>query len=430
MRQEEAKFNIPSGDIAPDGLQVDKKLLSEVGIIPESIIPRGEGVLSPRAARVGSGGGFSQKSAMTGYAGQNFNPLSPISSIDAATRASKHENEVEKLAKPKSHHKQAAKVFKPAMDGATQIQYSPSSISYTPAREKVSLQDPSKASEDFKLCKKLVDSHVSLGAAKSYHKQHAKSSQSGYPGMSPPLFHSNSMEAVYDQNHAPICPEVKKAVRQCGDEPGNHYGEVIQSLFHAENDGKSPPRSDQCSVPCFEGDSFSAPISSSDLHQNYSDQADYLLLSEAGILQQTPKTVAEAMLSGQKNMWIAAMTREKRCHIKNKTFGELCPAGKNVKAIPADWIFKIKHRGEADNIDSIEQGQYKARIVLRGQFMKPGLDYNDAFSPVAKTTTIRALLAVAAKFDMELYGGDVETAFLTPDIDTEIWVGLPKFYGD
>jgi len=58
--------------------------------------------------------------------------------------------------------------------------------------------------------------------------------------------------------------------------------------------------------------------------------------------------------------------------------------------------------------------------------MKPGLDFNDAFSPVAKNTTIRAVLAVATKYDMELFGGDVETA----DIDTDIWVTMPPFYGE
>ena len=61
------------------------------------------------------------------------------------------------------------------------------------------------------------------------------------------------------------------------------------------------------------------------------------------------------------------------------------------------YIFKLKHRGEAENMQSIPGSEYKARIILRGQFMKPGLDYNDAFSPVAKTTTIRTLLAVALK---------------------------------
>jgi hypothetical protein len=141
---------------------------------------------------------------------------------------------------------------------------------------------------------------------------------------------------------------------------------------------------------------------------------------------QTPKTVYEALQSQQKQQWIDAMNREKRCHLKNKTFGQVWDRTVQVKPIPADWIFKVK-RGGAQGGDSTII--FKARIVLRGQFMKPGLDFNDAFAPVAKTTTIRAVLAVATKYDLELFGGDVETAFVTPNIDTEIWVTMPPFFG-
>jgi len=125
----------------------------------------------------------------------------------------------------------------------------------------------------------------------------------------------------------------------------------------------------------------------------------------------TPQSVGQVLLSDQREQWIQAMNREKICHDQNKIFGEICPSGANVKPIPAAWIFKLKHRGDAKSMQSIPGSEYKARIILRGQYMKPGLDYNDAFSPVAKTTTIRGLLAVAVKYDMELFGGDVETGY-------------------
>jgi len=158
-------------------------------------------------------------------------------------------------------------------------------------------------------------------------------------------------------------------------------------------------------------------------------ECDTLLLTESQVLDTTPKTAREALSCPASASWLIAMNREKACHEKNRTFGQSCAIPSDVKPIPADWIFKIKHRGEIDDLLSLTQQQYKARIILRGQFMKPGLDFNDAFSPVAKNTTIRAVLAVATKYDMHLFSGDVETAFLTPDIDTEIWVTMPPFYG-
>ena len=61
--------------------------------------------------------------------------------------------------------------------------------------------------------------------------------------------------------------------------------------------------------------------------------------------------------------------------------------------------------------------------------MKEGLDFNDTFAPVAKPMTIRAVFAVATKYGCKLKAGDVETAFLTSDMDCEVWVKMPALWG-
>ena len=61
--------------------------------------------------------------------------------------------------------------------------------------------------------------------------------------------------------------------------------------------------------------------------------------------------------------------------------------------------------------------------------MKEGLDFNDTFAPVAKPMTLRALLALATKYGCKLKAGDVETAFLTADMDCEVWVKMPPLWG-
>ena len=68
-------------------------------------------------------------------------------------------------------------------------------------------------------------------------------------------------------------------------------------------------------------------------------------------------------------------------------------ASDSVKAVPADWVFKIKHRGGPIDVKDLTPKQFKARVVVRGQYMREGLNYNDTFAPVAKPTTLRALLA-------------------------------------
>jgi transposase InsO family protein len=156
-------------------------------------------------------------------------------------------------------------------------------------------------------------------------------------------------------------------------------------------------------------------------------------VTEATLQTITPRNVLEALRSPQRKMWLLAMQREKDCHIKNGTFGE--EAINNVrlapdrKPIPADWVFKIKHRGGPINVSDLTERQFKARVVIRGQFMKAGLDFNDTFAPVAKPTTVRALLAFATSKGYLLKSGDVETAFLTADMDCEVHVRMPPFWG-
>ena len=59
--------------------------------------------------------------------------------------------------------------------------------------------------------------------------------------------------------------------------------------------------------------------------------------------------------------------------------------------------------------------QHKARLVAKGFTQKFGEDYDDTFAPVARHTTLRTLLTVAAsrKLQVRHYDvKDVKTAFL------------------
>ena len=91
------------------------------------------------------------------------------------------------------------------------------------------------------------------------------------------------------------------------------------------------------------------------------------------------------------------------------------PAGS--KLVNCKWIFKRKQC-----ILGVEQGRFKARLVARGFTERQGIDYNDVFSPVVKHSSIRILLSMVAKFDLELEQMDVKTAFLYGELEETIYM--------
>ena len=71
------------------------------------------------------------------------------------------------------------------------------------------------------------------------------------------------------------------------------------------------------------------------------------------------------------------------------------PEGKSV--VSSKWIYKIKHAAD----ESIET--YKARFIARGFSQKEGIDYEDKFSHVARYTSIRFVLALAALMKWKIH---------------------------
>jgi hypothetical protein len=113
-----------------------------------------------------------------------------------------------------------------------------------------------------------------------------------------------------------------------------------------------------------------------------------------------------------------AFNREVLQHIKNGTLG---PALNSIpvghKAIPLDCIYKLKRDLSP-----------KCRMIIKGFHMKQGIDYNETFAPVPCLSTLRFLFALAAEQDWEIKQGDVATAFLSADMDTEIYVRVPNWF--
>ncbi|GJX15012.1 zinc finger, CCHC-type containing protein [Tanacetum coccineum] len=90
------------------------------------------------------------------------------------------------------------------------------------------------------------------------------------------------------------------------------------------------------------------------------------------------------------------------------------------KPLGCKWIFKKKMKVDG-TID-----KFKARLVIQGFRQKEGIDYFDTYAIVARISTIRLLIVLAATHNLVIHQMDVKTSFLNGDLEEEIYMKQPE----
>jgi len=102
--------------------------------------------------------------------------------------------------------------------------------------------------------------------------------------------------------------------------------------------------------------------------------------------------------------------------MKNHTW-DLVPRPKNTKVVKSRWVLRIK-----------DNDLHKARFCAKGFTQRWGEDYDEAYAPVVKYTSIRTLFALIAGHNAKVHQMDVNTAFLNSDIEETVYVEQPEGY--
>ena len=137
----------------------------------------------------------------------------------------------------------------------------------------------------------------------------------------------------------------------------------------------------------------------------------------------SPRSFDAAINSTRATEWRAATDKEMFSHDTRRTWTlvprqEAVDAG--IRVIPSIWVLKDKMLPNGDI-------QAKARIVAGGnrQAADPTVD---TYAATAQTTTLRVILAMAAKYDLTLRNGDFSTAFLNSPSQEVVYMEQPRGY--
>jgi histone deacetylase 1/2 len=138
------------------------------------------------------------------------------------------------------------------------------------------------------------------------------------------------------------------------------------------------------------------------------------------VLSPIPRSYRDALTDPN---WRLAMEAECATLHENHTW-DLVQHPLQANVVTGKWIFR--HKFHADG----SFDRYKARWVLRGFTQRPGVDYDETFSPVVKPATVRIVLTFARSRDGPIHQLDVKNVFLHGTLTETVYCSQPQGFAD
>ena len=105
---------------------------------------------------------------------------------------------------------------------------------------------------------------------------------------------------------------------------------------------------------------------------------------------------------------------------KCEIFGLVVYTPKGVITVGYKWVFVRKHNKNNESV------RYKARLVAQGFSQRPGIDYEETYSPVMDVITFRFLIGLVVSEALDMCLMDVVAAYLYVSLDKDIYMKIPE----
>jgi hypothetical protein len=130
-------------------------------------------------------------------------------------------------------------------------------------------------------------------------------------------------------------------------------------------------------------------------------------------LDPEPKTILECKKRSDWPKWKEAIASELVSLNKRHVFGPVDRTPEGIFPVGQKWV--LVKRNENNQVV-----RFKARLVAQGFTRRPGIDFDETYSPVMDGITFRYLISMAASMNLQMKLMDVVTAYLYGSLDTNI----------